>query len=287
MIYGEVINNKKRTQCKCVCECGSECIVVSDKLISGRKISCGCDTRSRRAASYRIDLTGQRFGRLVVEKMLWDSHPTKAVCKCDCGNTVTVINTGLSTGKTSSCGCLQKEIASKVNTKDWRDFRSEYGIKFISQSHKNSKGQWIWNCECGICGKNFTALPAKIINGHITSCGCRKRSSREELIKVYLDSLGLTYKEQYRISECRDRYSLPFDFAVIKDDGSFILIEYDGIQHYRPSDLFGGQNGYEERIRKDNIKNEFCLTNNIPLLRLPYTLTDAEIKEKIINTIYP
>lgn len=167
------------------------------------------------------------------------------------------------------------------------DFCSEYGIELISQSHKNSKGQWVWNCKCGVCGEEFTAMPAKIISGHTTSCGCRKRSSREDMIKTYLDSIGLTYKEQYRFSECRDKYTLPFDFAIIKDDDSLILIEYDGIQHFKPLNMFGGQEEYEKCVRRDNIKNEFCVTNNIPLLRLPYTLTDAEIKEKIINTIYP
>lgn len=61
------------------------------------------------------DITGMRSGRLVViERNLsikkkgayWD-------CICDCGNTCTVRSDGIITGRTSSCGCLQKELSSK------------------------------------------------------------------------------------------------------------------------------------------------------------------------------
>lgn len=287
MIYGKAVGNRIRTQCRCLCECGNECVVVSDKLSAGRKLSCGCDTKERKIASNRVDLTGRRFGKLVVEKMLWETKPTKVICRCDCGSITEVINTGLTSGKTASCGCLQKEIASEINTKDWTGVRSEYGVEFIVRSHKNNKGQWMWSCKCGVCGSDFVALPAKVMNGHITSCGCRKRSSKEEYIKTLLDSINVNYEEQYRIAECRDKYTLPFDFAVFKDDNSLLLIEYDGIQHYKPLDLYGGVSAFESCIQRDRIKDEFCINHNIPLLRLPYTLTDDKIKEKIINIIYP
>lgn len=287
MIYGEIVNKRKRTKCKCLCECGSECTVLYDSLISGRKISCGCDTKIRRSVSNRKDLSGMKFGRLYVEEMIWDTRPSKASCICECGKRVVVIGTQLSSGKTQSCGCLQKEMASKANIKDWHGFRSYFGVEMLEPAYQNAKGQWMWRCKCGECGNEFIALPAKIHNGHTTSCGCRKRSSREQLIKTYLQELGLTYKEQYRFSECRDIYTLPFDFAILKDGNPSLLIEYDGIQHFKASNFFGGDIDFNNRLRKDKIKNEFCKSNNIPLLRLPYTLTDDEIKRQIINTIYP
>lgn len=61
-----------------------------------------------------IDLTGQRFGRLVVEKL--DHIVSKAthnqyywLCKCDCGNTKSILGQSLNRGATLSCGCFQKE----------------------------------------------------------------------------------------------------------------------------------------------------------------------------------
>ena len=60
-----------------------------------------------------IDLTGARFGRLVVEKR--DFAVRKAaywVCRCDCGNSTTVQACHLRSGATQSCGCFNKEQAA-------------------------------------------------------------------------------------------------------------------------------------------------------------------------------
>lgn len=60
------------------------------------------------------DLTGKRFGRLVVthlEGRREDRHnrPLVWACKCDCGNTSTAVASDLGGGKTKSCGCLGQE----------------------------------------------------------------------------------------------------------------------------------------------------------------------------------
>lgn len=58
-----------------------------------------------------IDLTGQRFGRLTVLKRADDliqpsgQHKTQWLCKCDCGNVLTVQGNNLKNGHTKSCGC--------------------------------------------------------------------------------------------------------------------------------------------------------------------------------------
>lgn len=61
-----------------------------------------------------IDLTGQRFGRLIATKYLGKG---KWQCKCDCGNIVDVFRANLKTGNTRSCGCFNKECSSKRATK--------------------------------------------------------------------------------------------------------------------------------------------------------------------------
>lgn len=65
----------------------------------------------------RIDLTGQRFGRLVVigsagrryKHPLWE-------LKCDCGNTHYCVTASLRSGRTKSCGCLNREQKSQNRT---------------------------------------------------------------------------------------------------------------------------------------------------------------------------
>ena len=67
----------------------------------------------------------------------------------------------------------------------------------------------------------------------------------------------------------------------------FCLIEYDGQQHDKPIDFFGGYKSYEDTVVRDNIKNQYCLNNGIPLLRLKSYLSNDEIKQQITNIIYP
>lgn len=56
-----------------------------------------------------IDLTGQRYGRLLVVKDLGKINGKyRSECVCDCGNTTTVQNDSLRSGNTKSCGCLVK-----------------------------------------------------------------------------------------------------------------------------------------------------------------------------------
>lgn len=146
----------------------------------------------------------------------------------------------------------------------------------------------MWLCKCGCCENEFIALPAKVMNGHITSCGCRKRSSREEFIRNILSKNNIPFLEQYRFSDCKYKYSLPFDFAILdKNKTPSLLIEYDGKQHYHPIPFWNGEDGLEITRTRDDIKDTYCIDNDILLLRLPYTLTDSEIEKKILNTIYP
>ena len=66
------------------------------------------------------DYTGQRFGRLlVVAEAGRSKHGGNVIwrCQCDCGNSHDVLSTSLRLGDTTSCGCLQRELASDRATK--------------------------------------------------------------------------------------------------------------------------------------------------------------------------
>lgn len=65
-----------------------------------------------------IDLTDQRFGRLVViARAERKSNFTYWICRCDCGNQTVVRRDHLMDGTTSSCGCFSREVHSEVNSK--------------------------------------------------------------------------------------------------------------------------------------------------------------------------
>lgn len=279
----DAINNEGRRRVKwhCLCNCGIEFDVFSDNLKKRPNMTCNECAKKIRGESQRKNYVGNKYGRLTILEMLPNSGITKVRCVCDCGNEYIGCQSDIVNGHTRSCGCLHKETTSKINTKDWTGAISEYGVEFLYQDYMNDKGQWIWMCRCGVCGDLFTALPAKVNNGHITSCGCRVQSSGEEYIGNILQELDIDFISQYKFDDCKFKYVLRFDFALMKNNEIIGLIEYDGKQHFEPINFFGGEKGFKESKERDRIKNEYCQLNNIPLLRLPYTLSANEIKNEI------
>lgn len=65
------------------------------------------------------DLTGQRFGRLVVIARAENSHAGQArwLCACDCGGKSVSVGSALRSGRATSCGCLRREKLLLANTK--------------------------------------------------------------------------------------------------------------------------------------------------------------------------
>ena len=67
----------------CKCECGREIDVLGMSLKNGDTKSCGCNNKHE--VFHKKDYTGERFGDLLVIRRIEESHPTKYVCKCNCG----------------------------------------------------------------------------------------------------------------------------------------------------------------------------------------------------------
>lgn len=279
-------NGRIRTRCECKCDCGNIVIRNADKFKPDTLSSCGC-ARKEIGMRLRKNIIGQKFGRLTVVEDIPGTVPLKVRCKCDCGNEVILRKNDVMSSHTSSCGCLHSDRTRDTSTKDWQGYISDYGVKAICRHTQNTKQQWLWEFECPLCHNHFIALPAKIANGHTTSCGCRTQSSKEFLIENILKQLQVPYQTQYSFNDCKNKYVLRFDFALFKNNQPFYLIEYDGEQHYTQKDFFGGLVGLKATQDRDQIKNQYCIDNSIPLLRLRYDLTDTEIKEKILNIINP
>ena len=92
-----------------------------------------------------IDLTGKRFGRLVVIERKENTKQGRArwLCKCDCGNTTIVSSDSLNSGHTSSCDCLRRERSSVALS---RLASSRTGEKNPSYKHGDtgSKLYYVW-----------------------------------------------------------------------------------------------------------------------------------------------
>lgn len=133
-------------------------------------------------------------------------------------------------------------------------------------------------CKCNICEHIWLISPASLLRGN--GCPICKLSKGERYIHQFLKNNHFIFTIQFKIANCKNIKPLPFDFAIFKtlDDKKnkkpWILIEYDGIQHW---DIFRfSKNQTKElqdlknRQRRDSIKTNYCINNQIPLIRIAY-----------------
>ena len=226
-----------------------------------------------------IDLTNKRFDRLLVLERSDDyitSNGRKHVmwkCLCDCGNIINVRSENLRNGHTKSCGCLLHEHNIQMGKERKVDLTGQnfgYLTVLKESSLRSKKGEikWICQCKCGniieIIGSNLTRKQEGTI-----SCGCIHSKGELKIIQL-LKELNIKYEYQKIFPNCyfpdTNRHPI-FDFYLPKYN---LIIEYDGEQHLHQQRTFYNTK-FENINKRDLFKNKWCLNNNIPLLRIPYT----------------
>ncbi len=152
---------------ECKCDCGNTVNVKAGKLRCGDTKSCGCWQKEARHLSHHPikDISGQRFGKLIAIK---PSGKTKKgtvwLCKCDCGNVVTVQQGELHSGRTQSCGCLRRKDISG----------QRFGRLVAIKPSGNTKQGTVWLCKCD-CGNVVTVQQGSLHSGKTKSCGCLRK----------------------------------------------------------------------------------------------------------------
>ena len=156
-----------------------------------------------------IDLTGQRFGNLVVlgNPQRKNSH-TYWDCICDCGKTISTTSNALRRGRAKSCGCSRK-------TRWDVEFEKEYaGKKFgrltpVKRIHcsENEHGRPFIECICD-CGKTTRVSATALKAGSIKSCGCYNREGSLKPGATHMLSGTRLYRIwENMIARCENRNS--------------------------------------------------------------------------------
>ena len=181
-----------------------------------------------------IDITGQKFNRLVAQEYVGKNKYGRALwkCQCDCGNITVVDITTLKTGKAKSCGCYRQEKLTQNGDKHkthgmsktrlyriWAGMiqrcRSDKYYKLISvcEEWKKFEPFYEWSMANGY--KSTLSIDRIDNSGDYEPSNCRwvtfkaqqNNTSRNHYItycgktksmKAWLDILGVKDKESFR-----------------------------------------------------------------------------------------
>ena len=272
-IISEYKNFKTYVTCECAID-GHIWDAYPQNLLKGH----GCPICSARRASEKNTKSHKQFVDEIANispNIIITGTYTKSIdpisCKCKiCGNEWNTVAQNLISGK--GCPECKKSKLSDLLRKDVEIFKDELylinpNIEIIGE-YINSYTKVL--CRCKKDDFVWSALPSNLLRG--TGCPICNSSHGEQKITNYLKLQNISFIPQYKFEQCKNQRKLPFDFYLPDFN---MCIEYDGLQHYKPV-CFGGCSyddallAFKQTKANDKIKNHFCNSNDINLLRIPY-----------------
>lgn len=281
-ITGRYVLSSQKIDFRCSV-CGFKHSATPNSLLSGK----GCPECKRKKVSQKNSKTHEQFINEILKinpniTILgkYVNAKTKIEYMCNiCGLRHFATPCGLLFGD----GCPK---CSKVYHKNTDEFVEE--MKLINPNltilgeYINSRTKIQY--KCNICGYINSANAQSLLDG----VGCPKcnHSKGEKLIAQYLDINNIIYVSQKRFKNCKNKFTLPFDFYLPQYN---ICIEYQGEQHFKPC-TFGGitqlqaEYNLEQQQIRDKIKKKFCQENKIKLITISYK--DYDNIEKILDELF-
>lgn len=128
--------NNRAIKWECQCDCGNIVYIIGKSLKNGDSQSCGCYNKERTSETHIKDLTGQRYGEiLLLEPTSKRTNHGSVIWKgmCSCGNIVYISEGDFVKGNNKSCGkCVTKSIGEKkikdVLDKNDIEYKEEYSF---------------------------------------------------------------------------------------------------------------------------------------------------------------
>lgn len=201
------------------------------------------------------DLTGERFGRLVVIKRHGSTNGKRKLptwlCQCDCGNTA--IRTGKALKSSKNSGCDEcKRIRQDLTGK-------QFGRLKVISRYGSRNGEVIWNCKCQ-CGRVAKVSTGKLNFGSVISCGC----ARSEKTTQRNETHGMSNTRLYEIwsgmkKRCYNRNSSAY--KNYGGRGIKICDEWkNSFENFYDWSLI---NGYKEdlTIERKDVNGDYCPEN--------------------------
>lgn len=130
-------------------------------------------------------------------------------------------------------------------------------------------------------GHLFYKRPKDFLNRYQRCPHCSTgESNGETLIRNILETNQIDYNQEFTVIINGDTHRVDFEFSV---NNKIYFIEYQGEQHYKPIESFGGLSSYKDRVIRDADKINYCENNHIKLIAIPYTYNSPKNLVNYIN----
>ena len=133
-------------------------------------------------------------------------------------------------------------------------------------------------------GKHYDFEWKAIIYARTSGAGCPflSESIGERFVRKYLSANAIMYEEQKSFEELvgTGGAHLSYDFFL---DHSGILIEYQGIQHYKAIDFFGGKEQLKKQKEHDLRKRQFAAKSGYQLIEISYKYDTYDVVADYLN----
>ena len=237
----------------------------------------------------KIDLTNKEYPYFKVisrneERTKQNGKNVFWNCLCNCGNTFIATTTDINREKVKSCGCMASRLVGQAHLQDLTGQRfGELVVleRDFEHPQNGKKPRTYWKCKCS-CGNIVSIAREHLVGRGQKSCGCQ-HSIGELNISQILTKNNIQFISQYTNQDLKTKNNgyLRFDFAIIDDNKNIVrFIEFDGPQHNGSNFL---NINFEEIAERDKIKNDYAISHNIPLVRIPYYKRDCMTLEMLLG----
>lgn len=220
------------------------------------------------------NLTNKEINGLLVKNIVEGSGGTgrhkKWLCEClKCHKEIVCQSNHIKQRKNPFCDACNKELIEDLTGQKFYRLTVDRMIK----TGKYSRTLCSCTCECGSTGIVVQANHLK--SGETKSCGCLK-SYPEEQIAFLLTENNIPFEREKRFKDLRYKNPLRFDFYLPELN---LAIEYNGEQHYKAIEYYGGEENLHATQLRDEIKKQYCMDNNIDYLVIRF---DEDIESVLI-----
>lgn len=287
--YSKVEYVSNNVKVKIICPTHGEFLQRPNDHVS-KKVGCpACSGRGRTSEQFISELKKVHGNEYDYSKVIYTGIDNEIIISCKShGDFLQSAYTHI---KGSGCPkCKGEKMSNRqLSTLSYFIERAQkiHGEKYDYSLVDYKKGTMKVQIKCKQHGI-FEQIPDSHLQGR--GCPSCSESKGEKMISKILSDLNIDYLREKKFEDCKGKvHKLPFDFYLPDYN---ICIEYDGEQHFKlKNNSFGAGEekskiNFEKLVQNDKIKNEYCVNNNILLIRIRYDENILNVENKIKEQVY-